>query len=77
MSRIRVEELEDYGTGEVFRVSELARKEGTLEVVSGEGSPEGVVAARPGSIYTNSLGGAGTTLWVKETGTGTTGWVAK
>lgn len=38
MSRIRVEELEDYGTGEVFRVSGIARKEETLEVVEyGEG----------------------------------------
>lgn len=43
----------------------------------GSGSPEGVVTAPPGSIYRNTSGGAGTTLYVKESGTGNTGWVAK
>lgn len=45
--------------------------------VTGPGSPEGVVTANPGSLYTNIGGGAGTTLYVKETGTGNTGWIAK
>ena len=45
---------------------------------SGTGSPQGVVTASPGSIYTNLSGGAGTTLYIKESGTNTnTGWVAK
>jgi hypothetical protein len=44
---------------------------------SGSGSPNGVVTANPGSIYTNNAGGAGTTLYVKESGTGNTGWIAK
>lgn len=44
---------------------------------SGEGSPEGVVTAEPGSIYQRTDGGAGTSLYVKESGTGNTGWVAK
>lgn len=44
---------------------------------SGAGSPEGVVTAPPGSLYTNTSGGLLTTLYVKETGTGNTGWVAK
>lgn len=44
---------------------------------TGQGSPEGVIIALPGSMYLNSLGGAGATLWVKETGSGNTGWVAK
>ena len=44
----------------------------------GAGSPEGVVTAAVGSMYTNRVQqGAGTTLWVKETGTGNTGWVSK
>jgi hypothetical protein len=43
----------------------------------GTGSPEGVVTARPGSIYLNKSGGASTTLYVKESGTSNTGWVAK
>jgi len=44
---------------------------------SGTGSPEGVVTANIGSIYSRSDGGAGTTLYVKESGTGNTGWIAK
>lgn len=43
----------------------------------GAGSPEGVITAPPGSLYSNTSGGAGTTLYVKETGTGNTGWAAK
>jgi hypothetical protein len=45
---------------------------------SGAGSPNGVLTAAVGSLYTRTDGGAGTTLYVKESGTGTnTGWVAK
>lgn len=44
---------------------------------SGSGSPEGVVTAAVGSLYTNTTGGANTTLYVKETGSSNTGWVAK
>lgn len=46
-------------------------------IVSGEGAPNGVITAPVGSMYTNRVGGAGTTLYVKESGTGNTGWVAK
>jgi hypothetical protein len=46
-------------------------------VGSGAGSPEGVVTASVGSIYTRTNGGAGTTLYVKESGAGNTGWSAK
>lgn len=44
---------------------------------SGRGTPNGVVAAPVGSLYTDIAGGAGTTLYVKESGTSNTGWVAK
>ena len=47
------------------------------QVISGIGTPEGVVTASPGTLYLNTSGGASTTLYVKETGTGNTGWVAK
>lgn len=43
----------------------------------GTGSPEGVVTAPVGTAYLRNDGGAGTTLYVKETGTGNTGWAAK
>ena len=47
-------------------------------ILSGVGSPEGVVAAPLGSMYLNSSGGVGATLWVKESGLSTnTGWAAK
>lgn len=45
--------------------------------LTGTGSPAGVVAAPVGRLYTREDGGANTTLYVKESGTGTTGWVAK
>lgn len=44
---------------------------------SGSGSPEGIVTAPVGSIWTRTDGGASTTLYVKQSGTGNTGWVAK
>lgn len=56
---------------------------GTLPYVSntlirtGTGTPEGNVSATVGTLYLRSDGGTNTTLYVKETGTGTTGWVAK
>jgi hypothetical protein len=44
-------------------------------IVSGSGSPESVVTAPVGSIYLRT--DSATTLYVKQTGTGNTGWVAK
>lgn len=44
---------------------------------SGAGTPEGVVTAPVGSLFTRTDGGANTTLYVKESGAGNTGWVAK
>lgn len=46
-------------------------------VLSGNGSPEGEVTARVGTLYRRLDGGAGTCLYVKESGTSNTGWVAK
>jgi hypothetical protein len=43
----------------------------------GTGSPENVVHATKGALYHRIDGGAGTCLYVKETATGNTGWVAK
>jgi hypothetical protein len=45
--------------------------------LTGLGTPEGAVTAAVGSLYTRVNGGAGSTLYIKETGTGNTGWVAK
>jgi hypothetical protein len=46
-------------------------------VRTGAGSPEAAISAPVGSLYLRTDGGAGTTLYVKESGTGNTGWVAK
>lgn len=45
--------------------------------LSGTGTPEGAVTALVGSLYLRTDGGANTTLYIKESGTGNTGWVAK
>lgn len=52
---------------------------GTLSAIDavGAGTPEGVIAAPVGSTYRRTDGGAGTALYVKESGAGNTGWVAK
>jgi hypothetical protein len=45
--------------------------------LKGSGSPEGVLAANVGTTYIDLNGGVGSTFYVKETGTGNTGWAAK
>ncbi|MBX3563403.1 MAG: hypothetical protein KF730_02385 [Sphingomonas sp.] len=50
---------------------------GSVIWTSGSGTPEGAVIAPIGSLFTRSDGGTGTTLYVKESGTGNTGWVPK
>jgi len=45
--------------------------------LTGSGSPEGVVTATVGTLYTNTAGSTSTTLYVKTSGSGNTGWTAK
>jgi hypothetical protein len=47
-----------------------------LFFLQGEGSPEGVVEAVPSSLYQRSDGTPGTLLYLKQTGTDASGWVA-
>lgn len=49
----------------------------TVFDAAGAGSPEGVVTAGIGSTFRRTNGGALTSFYVKETGAGNTGWVAK
>lgn len=44
---------------------------------AGSGSPEGAVTASVGSTYRRTDGGANTSFYVKESGAGNTGWIAK
>lgn len=47
-----------------------------LRLLSGEGSPEGVVEASPSSLYQRTDGAPGTFIYRKDSGTGATGWTA-
>ncbi len=61
-------------------VSPTVRTGGTIGAGAryyGAGSPESVLTAAIGATYTRSDGGASTTMYVKESGTGNTGWIAK
>lgn len=49
----------------------------TVFDAAGSGTPEGAVVAGIGSTFRRTDGGAGTSFYVKESGTGNTGWVAK
>lgn len=66
------------GSFEALRIKEdrLVLKEGP-QIVFGSGSPEGVVTAPVGSIYLRSDGSTSTTLYVKTSGSGSSGWTAK
>ena len=45
--------------------------------IKGSGTPESAVSAPVGSFYSRTDGGTSTSFYVKESGTGSTGWVAK
>jgi hypothetical protein len=49
----------------------------TIVLHRGTGTPEGAVIAPVGALYLRTDGGASTTLYVKESGTGSSGWIAK
>ena len=49
----------------------------TRKIFYGYATPESAVTADIGSIYLRFDGGASTTLYVKESGSGATGWIAK
>lgn len=46
-------------------------------VIAGNGDPTGVVTARVGSMFLRLDGGVGSTMYIKESGTGAGGWAAK
>ena len=80
-----------YGTTKLMAITNTGRQwskggfrnGGTSETVydciwiTGTGSPEGVYSAGVGSLYSRTDGGTNTSLYIKESGTGNTGWVAK
>jgi hypothetical protein len=46
-------------------------------IYGGTGTPEGAVTAPVGSLFLRTDGGASTTLYCKESGSGNTGWIPK
>jgi len=72
-------ELRVNGTGIDFKLADNSAYTGIQSLYDrfGSGSPESVVTAPVGTTYHRTDGGAGTSLYVKESGTGNTGWVAK
>lgn len=50
---------------------------GGTGIMAGSGSPEGLQSAPGGSVFLRRDGGAAQTLYVKESGSGSTGWVGK
>tara|TARA_R110002167_G_scaffold204968_1_gene409040 strand:+ start:797 stop:2848 length:2052 start_codon:yes stop_codon:yes gene_type:complete len=50
---------------------------GDIKVATGTGSPESIVTAPKGSLFLRTDGGDTTTFYVKTSGTGNTGWLAK
>lgn len=53
------------------------RLNSATSIFSGANTPEGAITAPVGSVFLRTNGGANTTLYVKESGAGNTGWVAK
>jgi len=58
---------------EFFR--EITRQVNLSTVLTGSGSPEGVVEAEPTQMYMDTAGSAGNILYIKKTGVSDTGWV--
>lgn len=54
---------------------EVTRQVNFNTVLSGTGSPEGVLSADPRQMYMDESGTAGSILYIKKTGTGNTGWI--
>lgn len=69
-SAVRASQLEAMITGAVFAA--LAKS----GILTGEGNPEGKVAAKVGTIYRRNDGALGSTLYVKNSGADETGWAA-
>lgn len=66
-----------YAAYQTTRVDGKMQFNGGPTLNTGSGSPESSVTASIGSLYLRTDGGTSTTLYVKESGTGNTGWVAK
>lgn len=89
-SRVQVKASSSLGSNSVLEVLEGSgvrfeagfsdghvRLNSASSIFTGSGSPEGAVTAPVSSIFLRTNGGANTTFYVKESGSGNTGWVPK
>lgn len=75
----RFEKITEDGMTASLRLSEylreITRQVNLSEILTGTGSPEGVIEAEPTQLYMDESGSAGNILYIKKTGTGDTGWI--
>jgi hypothetical protein len=64
----------DGATGDIDTEGMITLGSAGVQILTGTGDPEGVHTAVVGSLFLRTDGGAATTLYVKETGSGNTGW---
>jgi hypothetical protein len=75
-TQVRIRDAGDTADRDLrLRALELGASGPTIS--AGSGTPEGAVTAPVGSHFHRTDGGAGTSFYVKESGSGNTGWVAK
>ena len=66
----------DWAAGEVLGDQHRESHNHLGYIKTGTASPEGALTADVGSLYLRTDGGASTTVYVKESGSGNTGWIA-
>ena len=74
LAGVRGRALPTVGSGLVLRATDTLQN---AFVIVGTSTPEAAVTAPIGTLFINNTGGAATTLYVKTTGAGNTGWTAK
>ena len=75
----RFESITDENGKPTLRASEhlreTTRQVNLSTVLTGSGSPEGVLEAEPTQLYMDTSGSAGNILYIKKTGVSDTGWI--
>ena len=78
--KITADHIDKLGVAEGLlpRIDELLSISERLDFIHiVDGTPEGAIPASVGHVALRTDSGTGTTLYVKESGSGNTGWVAK
>jgi len=56
-------------------IEEITHQVNLATPIQGSGSPEGVITADPTQMYLDTSGVAEAVLYVKQSGSGSTGWI--